>query len=53
LEVATALDARSAIAHYQLGRLYKETHQLDHARTEFQKSSELQGGTAPSARPDP
>ena len=45
---ATQLEPDSAVAHYQLGRLYKESKDLDRAKAEFDRTSELQGRAAGS-----
>jgi Tfp pilus assembly protein PilF len=41
LEKATELEPNNAVAHYQLGRLYKEIHDPEHAKAEFDRTAEL------------
>ena len=46
LERATQLEPDNAVAHYQLGRLYKEIHDLDRAKVEFERTAELKSRAA-------
>jgi Tfp pilus assembly protein PilF len=55
LEKATQLEPDNAAAHYQLGRLYTQIHALDLAKTEFDRTAELQStaAKAKSSAPNP
>jgi Tfp pilus assembly protein PilF len=48
LEKAVQLAPDNPVAHYQLGKLYKEMKALDRAKTEFDRTAELQSRAAPS-----
>jgi Flp pilus assembly protein TadD len=50
---ATQLEPDNAVAHYQLGRLYKEIHDLDRAKVEFDRTRELQTRSAGSTSTPP
>ena len=52
LERATHLEPENASAHYQLGRLYQEVHDLARAEAEFDRTMELQiRGNSPTPQP--
>lgn len=51
LEEATRLDPENAAAHYQLGRLYKQTKAMERAKAEFDRAGEIQSREA-STRPE-
>jgi Tfp pilus assembly protein PilF len=52
---ATELDPNNPKTHYQLGRLYKDLHEPDRAKAEFDRTAELQsraaGGNRAAAKP--
>jgi Tfp pilus assembly protein PilF len=42
LEESVRLDPEDASAHYQLGRYYKQVHQMEAAKVEFDKVANIQ-----------
>jgi len=49
---ATSLDPQNPVAHYQLGRVYKDRNELERAKAEFERTAELESrAAAPKSAP--